>query len=101
VNIAPTSACSSSAIAAQYEVLRGAALGDALPLQARSGLMLFLRRGMWGWAQVSTAALTTTASSPREQIYPSSAAWSAHGGHRAVVHVLAAIAMSNHDRRSP
>jgi len=98
VNIAQTSACSvlSPTVAAQYEVLRGAALGDALPLQARSGLMLFLRRGMWGWAQ----ALTTTASSPREQIYPSSAAWPAHGGHSAVVHVLAEIAMSIHDRRS-
>jgi hypothetical protein len=97
VNIAATSPCSSSAIAAQYEVLRGAALGEALPLKARSGLMLFLRRGMWGWAKV----LTVTAGSPREQIYPSSAAWSAHGGHSTIVHVLAAIAMSIHDRRSP
>ena len=44
------------AIAAQYEVLRMAALGEALPPKARSGLMLFLRRGMWGWAQALTAA---------------------------------------------
>jgi transposase len=45
-----TPVCSilSSAIAAQYEVLRMAALGEALPPMARSGLMLFLRRGMWG-----------------------------------------------------
>ena len=64
MNGAATSACSipSSAIADQYEVLRAAALGEALPLKARSGLMLFLRRGMWGWAQ----ALTATASAPRE-----------------------------------
>jgi len=96
VNIAATSACSSSAIADQYEVLRGAVLGEALPLKARCGLMLFLRRGMWGWAK----ALTAAASSPREQIYPSSAAWPAHGGHSAIVHVLATIAMSLHDRRS-
>src|SRR5215467_12295714 len=27
-----------------------AGLGEALPPAARSGLMLFLRRGMWGWA---------------------------------------------------
>lgn len=46
---ATTPACSilSPAIAAQYEVLRMAALGEALPPTARSGLMLFLRRGMW------------------------------------------------------
>lgn len=98
MNGAATSACSIlwSAIADQYEVLRGAVLGEVLPLKARSGLMLFLRRGMWGWAQ----ALTATASAPREQIYPSAAAWPAHGGHAAIVHVLATIATSIHDRRS-
>ncbi len=74
-----------------------APLGDALPLKARSGLMLFLRRGMWGWTRV----LSVTANTSREQIYPSSAARPTHGGHSAVVHVLAAIAMSIHDRRSP
>ncbi len=77
-------------------MLRGAALGEVLPLKARSGLMLFLRRGMWGWAQ----ALTATASSPREQIYPPSDAWSAHGEHSAIVHVLATIATSIYERRS-
>ena len=100
MNIAATSACSSTsssaAIAAQYEVLRGAALGEALPLKARSGLTLFLRRGMWGWAK----ALTVTVSPPREQICPPSTAWPMHAGHSAVIHVLAAIAMGHHDRRS-
>lgn len=99
MNIGATSACSSSSLAAQYEVLRGAALGEALPLNARSGLMLFLRRGMWGWAQ----ALTATANSHRELIYPSSAAWPARSGNSPVVHILATIAMSApsiHDRRS-
>ncbi|SEP37033.1 hypothetical protein SAMN05216228_11271, partial [Rhizobium tibeticum] len=85
-----------STIASQYEVLRKAALGAALPLMARSGLMLFLRRGMWGWAQT----LTATAITPREQNYPSSIAWPLHRGHSAVVHVLATIAMSINDRRS-
>ena len=83
-----------SEIATRYEVLRAAALGAALPLSARSGLMLFLRRGMWGWAQ----ALTAAASPLREQADPSSAR-PAHGGHGAVVHVLAAIATSPHERR--
>lgn len=87
----------SSAIADQYELLRGAALGQALPLSARSGLMLFLRRGMWGWAQRLAAATNP----PQEQSHVPAAAWPAHGGHAAVVHLLATIAMSGHERRSP
>jgi hypothetical protein len=43
-------------VVGQYETLRRAALGDALPPDARAGLMLFLQRGMWGWA----CALATT-----------------------------------------
>ncbi|AVA24292.1 hypothetical protein NXC24_PB00365 (plasmid) [Rhizobium sp. NXC24] len=53
---------------------------------ARSGLLLFLRRGMWGWAQV----LAEPAITPREQNYPSSIAWPLHRGHSAVV-ILDAI----------
>lgn len=34
-----------------YETLRRAALGEALPPAARAGLMLFRRRGMWGWVR--------------------------------------------------
>jgi hypothetical protein len=84
-------------IADQYEVLRSAALGEVLPLKARSGLMLFLRRGMWGWSR----ALPAAASPDQEQFYPSSAARPAHGELSAVVHVLATIAMSIHQRRAP
>lgn len=97
VNTTAISVASSSVIATQYEVLRGAALGEVLPLMARSGLMLFLRRGMWGWAK----ALTAIESSPRKQDCPSSVTATAQGGHSAVVHVLASIAMNIHDRRSP
>jgi hypothetical protein len=61
------------------------------------GLLLFLRQGMWGWAK----ALTAAASAPQEQIHPSSAARPAHSGHSAVVHVLATIVTSIHDRRAP
>ncbi|MBL8291012.1 MAG: hypothetical protein JNN08_04205 [Bryobacterales bacterium] len=39
----------------QYETLRAAALGNALPPEARAGLMLFLSTGMWGWARAVTA----------------------------------------------
>src|ERR1700738_870680 len=41
-----------SNVMTQYETLRSAALGEALPPEARAGLMLFLRRGLWGWARV-------------------------------------------------
>jgi len=84
-------------LADQYEVLRSSALGEVLPLKARSGLMLFLRRGMWGWARTLTAA----ASPDQKQFYPSSATRPAHGELSAVVHVLATIAMSIHQRRAP
>ena len=46
-------------IVAQYETLRSAMLGEALPPVARSGLIVFLRHGMWEWAR------TLTARSPR------------------------------------
>ena len=84
---------------ARYEALRAAAFGDALPPEARSGLTLFLRRGMWGWAR----ALTVASTASRERVLPSSAAFSSmRDGRNSVVHLLAAIAMgSNHDRRSP
>ena len=71
---------------AEYEVLRMAALGEALPPMARSGLMLFLRRGMWGWAQTlrgrrprsTTRSHRVTPPAPRNE-------------RTAVVHVLATI----------
>ncbi len=90
-----TAAGSPEALAAQYEELRSAALGSALPPRARSGLMLFLRRGMWGWACVVGAA----PDAPREPAWTSPAAPPAQGGSSAVVHALAAIATSNQDRR--
>ena len=73
-----------------------AALGEVLPPTARSGLMLFLRRGMWGWAQ------TLAAGSPApEPVYATSLTRPARNERTAVVHVLATMAMSTHDRRSP
>ena len=38
-------------IVAQYEKLRLAALGEPLLPEARSGLALFLRQGMWAWTR--------------------------------------------------
>ena len=84
-----------SAIAAQYEVLRMAGLGESLPATARSGLMLFLRRGMWGWAQ------TLAAASHVPQSVASSTPPAPHNERTAVVYVLATMAMSAPDRRTP
>jgi len=39
-----------------------AALGEALPATARSGLMLFLRRGMWSWVQTLVKPRSTAIS---------------------------------------
>lgn len=73
-----------------------AALGEALSPMARSGLTLFLRRGMWGWAQA-----LATASPVQHPVHASSLTPPAPNERTAVVHVLATIAMSTHDRRTP
>jgi hypothetical protein len=65
-----------------------AALGEALPPEARSGLMLFLCRGMWGWARglaiggIPQEPLPARRSNPAEPC-----------AHSAIVHVFAAMAM--------
>lgn len=79
-------------IAAQYETLRMAALGDALPPEARNGLMLFLRRGMWGWARALAAAST-----PEQPIRSLSSNSAASHPRRAVIQAFASMAMNaNH-----
>ena len=72
-----------------------AALGEVLPPTARSGLMLLLRRGMWGWAQ------TLVATSPVQQPVHASSLPPPRNERTAVVHVLATMAMSTQDRRTP
>ena len=79
---------------AQYEALRGAALGDVLPPEARNGLALFLRRGMWGWARA-----LATADAEDQSIRSSSKPTTAYE-HTAVIHVFAAMAMNTNDRRA-
>jgi hypothetical protein len=85
----------SSALTAQYESLRGTALGNALPPEARSGLTLFLRRGLWGWAR---------ASAPRTAPVPPtrSASPSAIDSHdrKDIIHLFAAIALTSTNGRS-
>jgi len=45
-------------VVTQYETLRKAALGGALSPDARAGMMLFLRRGMWGWSCALATSMT-------------------------------------------
>lgn len=82
-----------SFVAAQYETLRTAGLGGPLPPEARGGLALFLRRGMWGWARVLSFATTSERSAPR----PSFAATGPYQ-HRAVIQILAAMATNVQSR---
>ena len=77
-------------IVAQYEVLRNAALGHALPAEARSGLQPFLRRGLWGWARVLAAAAAAPSLKPRRE---TSLNFLAEGKSTTVIHIFAAMAL--------
>jgi hypothetical protein len=93
----PRSSTLSATIVAQYETLRSAMLGEALPPDARSGLIVFLRHGMWEWAR--TVTLGTLGREPLHVSPSSSSDPTETGERRAVIHLLAAMAMTNNDRR--
>lgn len=82
-------------VAAKYEALRMGALGQPLPLEARSGLALLLRQGMWGWARAlgpvaaherAGNCATPRPTTPRQ--------------HNAVVQIVAAMAMKANTGRA-
>lgn len=78
----------------QYEMLRAAALGEPLAVEARAGLALFLRRGMWAWARA--AAVPRHASRPAQLRLPTS---TTDNEQRVIVRLFAAMAMrSKHVR---
>jgi hypothetical protein len=82
-------------VVARYERLRSAMLGEALPPDARSGLVVFLHRGMWGWARalsLEPARLepASSQSSPPVQF----------SDRRAIVCLLAGMVMAINDRRA-
>jgi hypothetical protein len=87
----------SSAIVVQYETLRSAMLGEPLPPTARSGLVVLLRRGLWGW--VRTATLDTTRQEPIPATVFGSSNPAEPSERRAVIQVLATMAMTINDRR--
>jgi len=79
----------------QYERLRTVALGGRLAPEARSGLALFLRRGMWAWARAAAAPSTTRR--PTRPSLPCSTGSDEHG---TVVHLFAALAMRSAKSRT-
>jgi hypothetical protein len=81
-----------SLVVTHYETLRQAALGDALPPEARAGLTLFLRRGMWGWAQ---AIVTMSAVPQPADTRP--AHWQLPEPDCPLIHLLAALAIQAND----
>jgi len=84
-----------SALASRYETLRMAALGEALPPEARNGLVLFLRLGMWGWARTLAVASVPPPDRrlPPGQVVPRERS--------ACIHILAAMTMHVNQRRTP
>ena len=74
----------------QYEALRNAALGNTLPPEARSGLLLFLRRGMLGWAR---AMVRVDACPPQQPRRETSLSFPSGEESRAVIYIFAALAM--------
>lgn len=92
----PRSSTPSSTIVAQYEMLRSAILGEALPPEARSGLIVFFRHGMWEWAR--TLTLGTLGREPLHVSPSSSSHPTEPGERRAVIHLLATMAMMINNR---
>lgn len=92
----PKSAAHAPTVVEQYELLRGAMLGAALAPDARTGLIVLLRRGMWAWARAIVGGPTQ-----QRPIPPSPRLSHLDGSceRRAVVHLLATMAMTITDRR--
>jgi hypothetical protein len=95
-NAEAMSSTPSPTIVAQYETLRSAMLGEALHPDDRSGLIVFLRHGMWEWAR--TLTLGTRCQEPLHVSPGSLSDPVTPDERRAVIHLLAAMAMTINDR---
>jgi hypothetical protein len=71
-----------------------ATFGDALPPESRGGLALFLRRGMWGWAQTLATTNGWPTPLPATRLDPNEPC-----GRSAIVQVLAAMVTNLDSRR--
>lgn len=86
----------SAPIAAQYEVMRSAALGRALPVEARRGLSVFLARGMWAWARMMVPGRA-----PSEPNVTRSSSNVPPIERQGFIYVLAGMAVTVNERRTP
>jgi hypothetical protein len=93
----PMPATRSPTVAEQYELLRAAMLGAALSPNARSGLVVFLHHGMWAWAR--TIVLDPARRRPTPASEVSLPNLDSPCEQRAVVNLLATMAMTIIDRR--
>lgn len=97
IGACPKLAAHAPTVVEQYELLRAAMLGAALPPASRTGLLVLLQRGMWAWAR--TIVLDPAGQRP----IPDSSVRPSHLGgpceRRRAVHLLAAMAMVITDRR--
>jgi len=89
-------AAPATAVVARYERLRSAMLGEALPPDARSGLVIFLHRGMLGWARALSVESARLEPMPSRSSAPAQL-----NDRRAIVCLLAGMAMAIHNRRAP
>jgi len=92
--ITATPAAPATTVIARYERLRSVMLGEALPPDARSGLVVFLHRGMWGWAHALSVEPTRPEPASPQSSPPAN-------DRRAIVCLLAGIAMAINRRRAP
>lgn len=83
----------------RYEILRAAALGTALPPEARSGLTILLHRGMWAWVRaiVRAPGQCPSAAVPPVVGLPIADETS---GQRTIIGLLAAMVMAVPERRT-
>jgi hypothetical protein len=88
----------SPAVMEQYESLRTAMLGEVLLPDSRTGLIVLLHRGMWAWARSIVLDSAGQISIPTSSADPSRLERPCE--RRAVVHLLASMAMTITDRRS-
>lgn len=81
-------------VESQYETLRMAALGEPMPPECRNGLVLFLRRGMWGWARSPAIA-----HKPEQPTRSSLSSSSTPDQRRGVIRVFASMALVSNNGR--
>jgi hypothetical protein len=97
IMVRPKPATRSPTVAEQYELLRAAMLGEALPPDARAGLVVLLHHGMWAWTRTIVLDAARHRPIPASTVRPSNLDGPCE--RRAVVHLLAAMAMTITDRR--